>query len=106
MNFFLDHDVPVDVGRVLRLKGHEIQFLRDVLPKTTDDLSALRYAVGRGMVVISCNRGDFLKLTASEPHVGVIILVRRRTRVAECAAVLQLLKRAGETGIVNNINFA
>lgn len=106
MNFFLDHDVPADVGRVLRLKGHNIQLLDDVLPHTTDDLPALRYAVARSMVVITCNRRDFLRLAATEPHVGMIVLVRRRTRVAECAGVLRLLERAGESGIANNINFA
>ena len=106
MNFFLDHDVPADVGRVLRLKGHSVQLLDEVLPNTTDDLPALRYASGRKMVVITCNRRDFLRLAATEPHAGIIILVRRRTRVAECAAVLRLIHRAGESGIANNINFA
>ena len=32
MNFFLDHDVPADVGRVLRLKGHAVQSLDEVNP--------------------------------------------------------------------------
>ena len=106
MKFFLDHDVPSDVGRVLRRKGHRVEFLSEVLSNTTDDLPALRYAAARQMIVITCNRGDFLRLAAMEPHVGMIILVRRRTRTTECAAVLRLLERAGESGIVNNINFA
>jgi len=106
VNFFLDHDVPADVGRVLRLKGHGVQFLVEALASTTDDLQALRYAVSRGLVVITCNRRDFLRLAETEPHVGMIILVRRRTRVAECAALLRLIERAGENGIANNINFA
>ena len=91
---------------MLRLKGHGVQFLHEVLPQETDDLSALSYAVSKGMVIITCNRQDFLRLAASEPHLGILILVRRRTRVAECASVLRLLKRAGETGIAGNINFA
>ena len=106
VNFFLDHDVPGELGRMFRLKGHDIQILQKVLPRNTDDLSALRYAVNKGMVVITCNRGDFLRLAETESHVGIIILVRRRTRVAECAGVLRLLERAGESGIANNINFA
>ena len=106
MNFFLDHDVPTELGRMLRLKGHAVQILREILPPETDDLSALRHAVGKGMMVITCNRNDFLELAESEPHIGIIILVRRRTRIAECAAVLRLLNRAGESGIRNNINFA
>jgi hypothetical protein len=58
------------------------------------------------MVVITCNRRDFLRLATTEPHAGVIILVRRRTRMAECAAILRLLQRAGASGIATNINFA
>jgi len=106
VNFFLDHDVPADVGRVLRLKGHGVQILAEALASTSDDLLALRHAVNHGLVVITCNRRDFLRLAETEPHVGIIILVRRRTRVAECAALLRLIERAGESGIANNINFA
>jgi predicted nuclease of predicted toxin-antitoxin system len=106
VKFFLDHDVPAELGRMLRLKGHEVEILHEVLPQETDDLPALRYAIGKEMIIITCNRNDFLKLAESEPHVGTIILVRRRTRIAECAAVLRLLQRAGESGIRNNINFA
>ena len=105
MKFFLDHDVPAELGRMLRLKGYEVEILHEVLPQETDDLSALRHAAGKEMIVITCNRNDFLKLAESEPHVGIIILVRRRTRIAECASVLRLLQRAGESGICNNINF-
>ena len=106
MNFFLDHDVPADIGRMLRLKGHIVQRLEEVLPTTTGDLPTLQYAACNGMIIITCNRCDFLPLAATEPHAGIIILVRRRSRVAECAAVLRLLERAGESGIINNVNFA
>lgn len=37
---------------------------------------------------------------------GLIVLIRRRSRQAECARLLQLLRQAGETGLSNNINFA
>lgn len=106
MTFFLDHDVPNDIGRALRLKGYSVQFLAEALPANTDDLSVLRNAVTRKMVVITCNRGDFLRLARTEQHRGIIVLIRRRTRAAECAALLRLLERAGESGIANNINFA
>jgi len=106
VNFFLDHDVPEDLGRILRRKGHEVAILKEVLPIRTDDSIALNYAFERNQVVITCNRRDFLRLAKTEKHVGIIILVRRRTRPAECASVLQLLNRAGDSGIANNINFA
>jgi predicted nuclease of predicted toxin-antitoxin system len=106
VNFFLDHDVPRDVGHALRRKGQAAEFLEEVLPRTTDDPTALRYAASRGMIIITCNRQDFLRLAATEPHAGIVILIRRRTRMAECAALLRLLEKAGETGLRNNINFA
>lgn len=106
MNFFLDHDVPADVGRVLRLKGHSVEFLRESLARDADDLTALRQAASRQMIVIACNRRDFLALAATEPHPGIIVLIRRRSRPAECAAVLGLIERAGESGLRKNINFA
>lgn len=106
MNFFLDHDVPDDVGRVLLRKGHSVQFLAEALPPDADDVAVLRYASGQGLVLVTCNRRDFLRLAQTEPHVGIIILVRRPTRVAECAAILRLLNRASDAGLLNNINFA
>lgn len=106
MRFFLDHDVPADLARMLRLKGHDVQVLDEVMPNTTDDLIALRYAVKEQRLVITCNRRDFLRLAKTEPHIGMIILVRRRSRMAECASVFRFLQRAGESGIANNVNFA
>jgi hypothetical protein len=45
-------------------------------------------------------------LAKSQPHCGIIILIRRRTRVAERAALIGLLDRATESGLAGNINFA
>lgn len=39
-------------------------------------------------------------------HPGIVILVRRRTRQAEIAAMQKLLTGAGAQGLSNNINFA
>jgi hypothetical protein len=41
-----------------------------------------------------------------EPFAGLIILIRRRTRQAECAHLLALLRRAEESGVDGKINFA
>ncbi len=57
--------------------------------------------------MISCNRAHFLELaTATEGHPGLIVLNRRRTRLAEASHVLELLAKAGEEGLTSNINFA
>ena len=37
---------------------------------------------------------------------GLIVLIRRRSRHAEGAHLLQLLARSGASGLANNINFA
>jgi hypothetical protein len=58
------------------------------------------------MLMLICNRDDFLELAARHSHPGLIILIRRRTRHAECAHLLALLTRAGESGLNGNINFA
>ena len=106
MRFFLDHDVPVDVARVLRREGHEVTELREALPVTALDLEALLYAASRGLVVVTCNRDDFLALVAAHPNPGLIVSIRRRSRQAECGNLLALLREAGENGIAGNINIA
>ena len=106
MRFLLDHDVPDRVGHVLRQEGHEVCFLRDVLPRDVPDERVLDHAVSERMVLVTCNRDDFLGLVRERGHAGLIILIRRRTRIQECAAVLSLIGRAGAAGLTGNTNFA
>jgi hypothetical protein len=68
--------------------------------------SVLDAAFGSGCLPLTCNRDDFLQLAEQKPHRGIIIVIRRRTRAAERAALFRLLERAGETGLKNNVNFA
>ena len=106
MRFLLDHDVPDTIAGVLARAGHEVNLLRNVLPVDTKDFQVLALASQRDLVLVTCNRDDFLKLASKQPHAGIIIIVRRRTRAAECAAVLRLLRAAGDSGILGSINFA
>ena len=111
MRFFLDHDVPAEAAHLLRHWGHEITLLKEALPITATDEAAFDHARQKGLIIISCNRAHFLALAEqairSETFFpGLIILNRRRSRQAECAHLLQLLRRAGETGLARNINFA
>ena len=57
-------------------------------------------------LLVTCNRDDFLTLAETQPDAGIIVLIRRDSRLAECAALLRLLDKAGETGLADNINFA
>jgi len=106
VRFLLDHDVPDTIAGVLARAGHEVNLLRDVLPVDTKDFQVLALAAQRDLVLVTCNRDDFLKLASKQRHAGIIIIVRRRTRAAECAAVLRLLRAAGDSGILGSINFA
>jgi predicted nuclease of predicted toxin-antitoxin system len=106
VKFFLDHDVPAEVARVLRQEGHDVIELRQILPVQTTDSEVFDYVRENGLFLITCNRDDFLPLARTFSNPGVIILVRRRSRHAECANVLALIDRTGESGLRNNINFA
>ena len=106
MNFLLDHDVPVEAARLLRREGHEVSRLIEILPVTTLDPDVFAHAKTHGLVTVTCNRKDFLPLAKAGPHPGLIILIRRKTRQSECAHLLQLLRKAGDSGIGGNVNFA
>ena len=107
MKFLLDHDVPAEISQVLQHWGHNVTVLRAVLPVTAPDTDVFGYACSEGLTLISCNRDHFLVLVSqAHDHPGLIILIRRRTRQAECAHLLALLQRAGEEGVRSNVNFA
>lgn len=111
MKFLLDHDVPDEAGQLLRYWKHEVQRLREVLPPTTADLAVFEFAQREQRIIISCNRDHFLALareaiSKNQAFAGLIILIRRRTRQSECAHLLSLLRRAGESGVDGNINLA
>lgn len=106
MTFLFDDDVPDDLSYLLEHVGHRVMFLRQVLPRGTPDAAVLDYAVQHGLVLVTCNRDDFVTLASERPHHGIVIVIRRRSRAQERAALLRLVDRATETGLANNINFA
>jgi predicted nuclease of predicted toxin-antitoxin system len=106
MRFFLDHDVPADVGRVLRSAGYSVAMLKERLDPTTSDAEVFDFAIREAMVLVTCNRDDFLQLAKEREFPGLIILIRRRTRQQECAHLLRLIENAGEAGVAGNILFA
>jgi predicted nuclease of predicted toxin-antitoxin system len=106
LRFLFDHDVPEDLQFLLRETGHSVTLLRDVLSIRTPDREVLWFAQERDLILISCNREDFLELAQETRHYGLILLFRRRTRATEKAALLRLIENAGDVGILGNINFA
>ena len=106
MKFLLDHDVPDDLSYLLKQLGHDVTLLREALPGDSSDEAVLRFAYERGYLLLTCNRDDFLQLATRTPHHGIVVVIRRRTRSEERAALFRLLERAGNTGLLKNINFA
>jgi predicted nuclease of predicted toxin-antitoxin system len=106
VKFVIDEDVAIEVSRCLAQNGHATELVFEALGARTSDAQIWDYAVQSGAIVITCNRNDFLRLAGNAPRTGLIILNRRRTREAECRHILQLVSRAGENGLRNNINFA
>lgn len=106
MKFLFDHDVPDDLAYCLEALDHVVVKLRQLRPATASDEEVLRLAGEQESVLITCNRDDYLELTKHVPHRGIIILIRRKARATERAAVLRLLDVAGESGLNGNTNFA
>ncbi len=106
MTFLLDQDVPDAIARVIPQSGHRAVRLREIIPPDSPDLAVLQAAQKQNAILITCNRDDFLTLATTNAHAGIVILIRRPSRAAECAHFLRLLQSAGETGLRHNINFA
>ncbi|MFO1350915.1 MAG: DUF5615 family PIN-like protein [Gammaproteobacteria bacterium] len=106
MKFLFDQDVPDDMAFALTALDHEVLRLREALPVTTADEEVLRFASAQEHALITCNRDDFLGIAQHLPHARLIILIRRRSRALERAALVRLQDRAGEASIRGNINFA
>ena len=106
MKFLFDHDVPDDLAHLLRELNHTVVLLREVLPRTSPDATVLQQAQREQAVLVTCNRDDFLELADTQPHGGIVIVIRRHSRTAERIALFRLLQRAGESGLRGNINFA
>jgi predicted nuclease of predicted toxin-antitoxin system len=106
VKFLLDHDVPDDLSYLLAELGHDVTLLRKALPSDSSDEAVFAFAQEAGCILLTCNRDDFLHLAATEQHHGIVIVIRRRTRGEERAALFRLLDRASEPGLTNNVNFA
>lgn len=81
-------------------------FLRDVAETSLPAAAVMRLATERQEVLVTCNRDDFLGIAHGGQHGGMVILIRRRSRALENTKLLALIDKAGEKGIVGNVNFA
>ena len=98
MKFLLDHDVPEDLTYLLQELGHEVLRLRDVLPQDASDPVVLQCSHQHRCLLVTCNRDDFIELAQRQPYHGIVVIIRRRTRAAERAALFRLLERTLKMG--------
>jgi hypothetical protein len=70
VRFFLDHDVPGEVARLLRHEGYEVTELREVLAVRASDVEAFNYAREHGLILITCNRDEFCLWRPNDPILG------------------------------------
>jgi predicted nuclease of predicted toxin-antitoxin system len=106
VKFFLDHDVPRHLADLLRRHGHEVSLVSEVMSPDSDDGKVFAFAVAEEAIMVTCNRNDFLELAATRKHAGLIVLIRRRSALSEAGHFLELLGKAGASGLNSNINFA
>ena len=92
--------MPDDIAFSLEALGHGVVKLREVFSVTTPDDEVLRHAAERDCLLIACNRDDFLAMAGRVPHHGIIILIRRRSRALERAA---LVRRGYEAAARNRL---
>ena len=106
MKFLLDHDVPDDLTYLLHELGHDVVRLRDVLPTESSDSDVLRFALERGCLLVTCNRDDFVALAEGQSHLGIIVVVRRKTRAENVRRCFDFFSARATPALTNNINFA
>lgn len=94
---FLDEDVDLIVGDIVRSRGFETLSTRDAGRKSKDDRDQLGFAAENGYVILTHNRNDYLRLAVEwfetgQTHAGIIISAQRRPKdMAE--RVLRILER-------------
>jgi Domain of unknown function (DUF5615) len=81
IELYLDEDVDVLVGELLRARGFVVLTTREAGQLGSDDASQLAYALSQQKTFVTHNRADFEALaqsyfTAGQTHYGIIIAVR------------------------------
>jgi predicted nuclease of predicted toxin-antitoxin system len=83
IRFLLDNCVPDSVGEVLRLRGHTVVHVRDILPVDSSDPLVATVSEEDDAVLVSCDR-DFRLIAPRIPR-GQRARYRRLSRIAlEC----------------------
>jgi len=70
MALLIDENVPDSVAEFFRLRGHEVIFVRDILPRGTPDPIVALLGNELNAVVVTWNHKDFKLLASRIPEGG------------------------------------
>ena len=104
---FLDEDVDLIVGDMLRSHGFEVLSTRDAGRKGKNDFDQLTFAAENGCIVLTHNRNDFLDLSvewfeSGKSHAGIIISAQHMPRMI-ADRVLRILDRFKAKDLINQV---
>lgn len=104
---YLDEDVSVVAGAVLRARGFEVVTTRDAGHLRKSDVEQMAFAAEWGRVLVTHNRVDFERLhrewlETGRPHAGIIV-ARRRQPGEIAARIGRLLIRLTADELRNQI---
>lgn len=81
LRFFVDHGVPRSVGTALKINGHAVISLADVLSPDSPDDRVLSAADDSILVTIDNDFGDIVRYPPTSHHGVIILQVRDRPEV-------------------------
>ncbi len=101
MRFLLDEDLPPKTAEVARRLGLDVISVHESGRRGFSDRDKLRFAVGKGRILLARNHRDFVELTVEfyrvgEAHPGVL-LVRRNLPNDRPERIVHALQRWAET---------
>ena len=85
IQFYLDEDIDVAVGKMISAQGGGCVTARDAGMLGRADPDQLAYAAARGLAIVTHNRGDFAELAdqyadGGLTHGGIVLAFRRPPR--------------------------
>lgn len=106
---YLDEDVDVLVGTLLRSVGFDVVNAHEAHRKALSDVSQFQWATEQNRAIVTHNRRDFARLVAAaeqdgREHAGVFIAKRRRAH-AVAARILAVVNTRPADEIRNRVHY-
>jgi uncharacterized protein with PIN domain len=102
LRFYLDENVPTEIGRQLRLSGIDTVSARDLGQLGGSDPDHLQRATSMGRVLCTHDQ-DFLRLAAEDvEHAGIAFAPQNRASIGGWVRNLRALHAMYDSGQVKN----